>query len=170
MNKENNQQQDQEEEGSGLEEIKEKLEGCEQERDEYLKGWQRQRAEFLNYKKEEAERVENLLTNVQSQCVLEVIEVYDDFERALGSRPEELADNAWVRGVVEVKKHFERFFERQEVEAIGLEGEQFNPKIHEAVERVRAGKDKSGKIVEVIQKGYLIKGRLLRPAKVKVAS
>ena len=149
--------------------IKEKLEECRKERDEYLKGWQRAKADFLNYKKQEGERLESFLNSVKKECILKVLDVYDNFERALENVPKELLENEWVRGVIEVQKQFEHFFNEQGVKAIKAQGERFDPQLHEAVEQVETEDTDTGMVKEVVQKGYLIKGRLLRPAKVKVA-
>jgi len=145
-----------------------KLEECEKLRDEYLAGWQRARADFLNYKKEELERLDFSISIIKAEYILKMLEFHDELERAGENAPEELKDKEWVKGVLQIEDKFHEFFKKSGLKRINPEGEQFNPNFHEAVEQVESDKE-SGTIIKVVQKGYLLEGRLLRPAKVKVA-
>lgn len=141
------------------ENLKKEMEDCQKLKDEYLAGWQRARADFLNYKKEEMERVGDVLKYACEGLILKMLPLLDNFEIALKSVPEE--------GFSQVKKQFQDFLKEQGVEEIKSVGEKFDPNLHEVVEEAE-GKE-SGIVLEEIQKGYTINGRLLRPAKVKVA-
>ena len=147
--------------------LSKKLEECEKLRDEYLSGWQRAKADFLNYKRDELERLDFFMNNIRAEYILKMLEFHDELERAMENAPEELKDKEWVKGVLQIEDKFHEFFKKSGVEKINPEGEQFNSNFHEAVEQVESDKE-SGTIIKVVQKGYLLRGQLLRPAKVKV--
>lgn len=132
---------------------------------EYLAGWQRCKADFLNYKKDEAKRVEALLIFAKMQWLLQLLPIFDDLERAQKHIPSE----DWAKGVLQIKEQVSAWLKEQGVEEIKAKGEKFDPALYEAIEEVEQKDVAAGTIVEVAQKGYLLNGRLLRPAKVKVA-
>ena len=160
-----------------IEELKKKLEECEKLKDEYLAGWQRERADFLNYKREELERIGEILKYTNVGLILNILPILDNFEIAEKKLPEDLKNDENVKGILQIKNQILNFLKNQGVEEIKSAGEKFDPNFHEAVEEIEPssakateGKDiKSGIIVEEIQKGYKIHGKVLRPARVKVA-
>lgn len=159
-----------------LEDFQGRLEKCKKLRDKYLAGWQRERADFKNYKKDEKERIEKMLMFVKADLIVKIIDVWDNFERARREYQENLLGTndlektmEWIRGVLQTTKQIDRLLKEEGIEEIKAEGERFNPNFHEAVEEVEAEDKEAGIVIEVLQKGYLLKGQLLRPAKVKVA-
>ena len=166
-----------------LEELKKKLEECQKLKDEYLAGWQRARADFLNYKKEEIERIEEILKYAGVGLILKILPILDNFEVAEKKLAENLkvdelrssspfadarVNDENVKGLLQIKNQILDFLKNQGVEEIKCLGQKFDPNFQEVVEEV-AVKDKApGTIIEEIQKGYKISGRLLRPARVKV--
>ena len=132
------------------EEVKNELGECQKQRDEYLAGWQRARADLLNYKKEEIERIGELIKYVGEEIILKILPILDNFELAEKNSS----------GFSQIKIQLKDLLKSYGVEEIKSEGK-FDPQIHEVV-------GESEKFEEV-QKGYTINGRLLRPAKVKVA-
>jgi len=165
------------------------IEELKKQRDEYLAGWQRSRADLLNYKKEEMERIDGILQYAQEEFILKILPVLDNFNLALKEIPEELKQNEHAKGLLQIKTQIEDFLKSQGVEEIKATGKKFNPNFHEAVEEVEkvgsafapasakatagekatADKDEeSGMIIEEVQKGYLINDKLLRPSKVRV--
>ncbi|MCX6759255.1 MAG: nucleotide exchange factor GrpE [Candidatus Nealsonbacteria bacterium] len=167
-----------------IEELKKKLEECQKLKEEYLAGWQRARADLLNYKKEEIERIEEILKYGGEEFILKILPILDNFDLAEKKLPEDLKNNDSIKGLLQIKTQILDFLRIQGVEEIKTIGEKFDPNFHEAVEQVEESKlssspsafareieakDKdSGIIVEEVQKGYKINGRLLKPAKVKV--
>jgi len=143
------------------------LEECQKQRDEYLAGWQRARADLLNYKKEEMERFEQVLKFAGEEFVLKVLPILDNFNLIEKKLPEDLKEEENIKGVLQLKKQIEDFLKSQGVEEIKC-GEKFDPNFQEAVETIEKEEGESGTILEEIQKGYTINGRILRPAKVKV--
>lgn len=148
------------------EDLQKKLESAEQKAAEYLAGWQRARADLLNYKKEELERMENILKYAGEEMVLKVLPLLDNFEIAERGISPELREDESVKGILQLKNQIKDLLNQNGVEEIKTEGEKFNPDFHEASETVE-GKE-PGIIVGELQKGYRMNGRLLRPAKVKV--
>ena len=159
-----------------IEELKKKLEECEKQKCEYLSSWQRERADFLNYKKEETERVGELFKYANEAFSLKILTILDNFEIIEKKFPENLKKNENVKGLLMIKNQISDFLKAQGVVAIKSIGEKFDPNFHEAVEQVEmkgngsasSPQKESGTIIEEIQKGYKINGRLLRPVKVRV--
>ena len=150
-----------------LEKIKKELEECQKQKEEYLAGWQRARADFLNYKKEEMERVVELLKYGAEEYVSRILLILDNFEIIESKLPEKAKDDENIKGILQIKNQLSDFLESQGVEEIKAVGEKFDPNWHEVAEEV-ADDGLSQTIVEEVQRGYKINGRLLRPAKVKI--
>lgn len=159
-----------------LKEIKKKLGECQKQKADFLAGWQRSRADFLNYKKEEIKRIEEILKYANSNLILKILPILDNFEKATSqiSLPENLSPgekekiNRIVQGFLRIKKQFQDFLKNQGIEEIKTEGEKFNPNFHEAIEIVEAKNKASGIILEEIQKGYILNSKVIRPARVRV--
>lgn len=160
-----------------LEELEKKLEECENFKSQYLNGWQRAKADFLNYKKEEAERIEQFFKYNNEEFVLKILPILDNFEIAVHQKffsknineEEKKEIEQTIQGFLQIKKQLEDFLKNQGVEEIKSQGEKFDPNLHEATEEVESSNNEQGIVIEEIQKGYKIQGRLLRPAKVRVA-
>jgi len=158
-----------EEEKFTAEELQKKLAECEKLKDEYLAGWQRERADFLNYKKEEMERIGDILKYANEGLILKILPILDNFEIAEKKLPEDLKNNDNVKGLLMIKNQILEFLKLQGLEEIKSEGEKFDPHLMEVIEEIEIKDKESGIIIEEVQKGYKINGRLLRPVKVKIA-
>jgi len=158
-----------EKEELSVEELKEKLEECERLKEEYLAGWQRERADFLNYKKGELERIGEIIKYGDLGLILKILPIADNFELAEKNLPENLKTDENVKGILQTKNQILDFLKNQGVEEIKSVGEKFDPNFHEVIEEVEVKDKESGIVIEEIQKGYKINGRLLRPAKVKIS-
>jgi len=141
---------------------------CKKMRDEYLAGWQRAKADFLNYQKENSKRIEMALSSTKIEWILKMLEIHDNLERAREHVPKELKDIDWVKGVLQIENQFHSFFKENGVQRIDPEGEKFDPHFHEAVGQIEIKGKESGTIAEVLEKGYILNGRIIRPAKVKI--
>ena len=148
--------------------ISRELEECQKLKDEYLAGWQRERADFLNYKKEELERIGEILKYTNVGLILNILPILDNFEIAEKKIPEDLKNDENVKGILQLKNQILDFLKNQGVEEIKSIGEKFDPNLQEVVEEVKIEGKESGIIIEEIQKGYKINGKVLRPAKVRV--
>jgi len=135
---------------------------------EYFEGWQRERADFQNYKK----RIERDQISLKGFITAEIIKKYlviiDDLELALKNRPTSTDCQGWVDGIGLVYQKLYSILEGEGVELIPVEGE-FNPNIHEAISQIEHPELESGKIVEVMRQGYKISERVIRPALVIIA-
>ena len=156
-------------EKTDLKHIRKELEECQKEANEYLVGWQRTKADFLNYKKEEAKRILNILEYAKEELILKILPILDNFEKAEKEVPEKLKKENYLKGIFQIKSQLEDFLDKEGVEEIKSLGEDFNPKFHEAVQAEKTESNCPEKIIEVIQKGYKIKGKVVRAAKVKVS-
>lgn len=133
------------------------LEECEKKAAEYLAGWQRERADFLNYKKEEMERIGEIMKYASEEWILNFLPILDNFELAEKKLPEDLKNNDNVKGILQIKNQIYDFLKNQGLEEIKTTGEKFDPNFMEAVEKS-----------EEEQKGYKINNKILRVAKVKI--
>jgi len=157
-----------------LEETKKKLEECQKLKNEYLAGWQRERADFLNYKKEELERLGEILKYADVGLILKILPILDNFEVAEKKLPEDFKKDENVKGLLKIKNQIKDFLKSQGVEEIESLGKKFDPNLMEVVEEVepsfaKASVGEAGIVIEEIQKGYKLHGKVLRPARVKVA-
>ena len=146
----------------------EKLEESEKRVAEYLAGWQRSRADLLNYKKEEMERIGEFLKYASEEFVLKVLPILDNFEIIEKKMPDNLKNDENIKGLLMIKNQLRDFLKSQGAEEVKSVGQNFDPNLHEVVGETEAKDKEKGLIVEEVQKGYKINGRLLRPAKVKI--
>ncbi len=136
---------------------------------EYLDGWQRAQAEFSNYRKRrEAERAQ-MVQGANADLLRKLLPSVDDFERALVTLPPELEQSTWRQGVVLIKQKLDTVLRSEGVELIETEGQEFDPRYHEAVTYEEAEGFEEGQIIGEEQRGYLLGDRVLRPALVRVA-
>lgn len=141
------------------------LEVLQKERDEYLEGWKRAKADFINYKKEEAERVGRSMRNVTEMIVGDLLPVLDSFELGITSATED----ASKKGMELIRMQLEEVLRRYGVEKIKvLHGDLFNPAFHEAIGEIDS-EFPEGTIAEEVVKGFMIGERVLRPTRVKVS-
>lgn len=139
-------------------------------RDEYLDGWQRAIAEFSNYKKRvERDREMNQQTQVGA-IVKRYLEIADDLERALKTRPQEGDGASWANGVDLIYRKLSTIFDSQGIKPMNAIGQPFDPNLHEAIGHLDSADIPSGHVAEVVQTGYFIGERVLRPALVRIAS
>ncbi len=146
-----------------------KLKDCEVKRDEYLAGWQRAKADFINYKKEEIQRLEEMARYGNEELIYEVIMVLDSFD--LGLRALEKAGPI-EKGIYMIRTQLEDVLKRRGVTKIPISpGSPFDPAFAEAVaEADPPGPDyPPGSVIEEIESGYKLHGKILRPARVKIA-
>jgi molecular chaperone GrpE len=137
--------------------------------DEYLDGWQRSRAEFANYRKR-TEREQSLAQqNAAVVVTRRYLGVLDDLERALKNRPQEGDGAKWAEGIELIYRKYLSLLDSEGIKPMQAEGQQFDPNLHEAILSEDSDKHESGVVMEVLQQGYMIGDRVLRPAMVRVA-
>ena len=149
-----------------VKESKEKLEKCEKEKAEYLAGWQRAKADFLNYKKDELKRLEEIARYGNAELIGELLTILDNFDLSL--RAMERAGGA-DKGIYMIRAQTEDMLRKRGVERIVVKiGEPFDPSFAEAVAETVSDKP-PGTILEEIEPGYKLYDKILRPARVKIA-
>ena len=132
---------------------------------EYLAGWQRTKADFINYKKRQEKGMAEFRKFAQEDLILEILPILDAFRLAAKQAPQ---DDEWIKGILQIKVQLENLLESKGIEEIKAVGEKFNPELHEAMEEIKS-RGKEGQVIEEIQKGYTLNNKVIRPSKVKVA-
>lgn len=152
-----------------ISELKKELEAIRLKSDEYLEGWQRARAEFANFRKRIDREREQSHQAAAGTIIRRYLEILDDLERALSNRPQEGEGAIWAGGIELIYRKFLKALESEGVKRMEAEGEIFDPNMHEAISHEESPDHESGQIIEVVQPGYLLGDRILRPALVRVA-
>ena len=137
--------------------------------DEYLGALQRERAEFTNFKRRTAEERQRELGLAGVDLITKVLNLADDFDRAIEIRPEELGDSSWAEGIVAIDRKLRSLLEAQGVTAMEGQGQPFDPHSQQAISYEEDANVPDGTVVKVLQRGYVIGDRVLRPALVAVA-
>jgi molecular chaperone GrpE len=148
------------------EDLEERLALLEKERDEYLADLQRVAADFENYRKRVAREQESLVARAHERLMKELLPVLDDLERALRAA-EEHEEAKLEEGVRLVHRELEEALSKEGLVVIETDGK-FDPHVHEALLSQPSDKDE-GEIIEVLQRGYRLGDRVLRPARVVIS-
>ena len=127
--------------------------------------WQRAAADYQNLKRRmDQERAEvGRLANMA--LVINLLSLMDDLERALRTVDAKLAGLTWIDGIRLISRKFEAALQNAGVKEIPADGEAFNPQVHEAISEAEG---EEGKVISVVQKGYTLGERVIRPAMVIV--
>lgn len=136
-----------------------------------LEQMQRAAAEFQNSKRRQEKQLSDAIARAAERVIVQLLPVLDDFDLAFKNVPEDISeeDEAWLGGFRQIQKKLMALLENEGVEMIPTEGE-FDPNRHEAVSSEPNDEVESGHIIETLRVGYEHKGRVLRPALVRVAS
>jgi molecular chaperone GrpE len=142
---------------------------------EYLNNWKRERADFLNYKKEEMERMAILASYAKESMILKILPILDNIVLAEKQLPEKLKKGKegtpqsieWTKGFLQIQKQITEFLKKEGIEEIETIGKKFDPHTMEIIEEVEKEGD-SDIVIEELQKGYIMNDKILRPAKVKI--
>ena len=126
----------------------------------------RLRAEFDNHRRRVERERSDFLQYAAADLVQQVLPVLDDFERAL---KHETADRDYAKGVELIFQRFSETLKKMGLEPLETAGQKFDPNLHQAVQRVETDEAEDQMILDEFQKGYNFRGKLLRPAMVKVA-
>jgi molecular chaperone GrpE len=147
--------------------LEEKLAALEAERDEYLNDLKRVAAVFENYRKRAARDQESLVARAHERLVKELLPVLDDLERALAAA-EDHEEATLEEGVRLVHRELAAALAHEGLAEIETNGH-FDPHVHEAL-LSQPSSEEEGSVIEVVQKGYRLGDRVLRPARVVVAA
>ena len=150
-------------EGKEPEEVREGKKETETAQDQYL----RLLADFQNYKRRSEKEKNEIYSYANEKILSELIAVIDDFERALSHETD--ASSNYVEGMNMIYKNFKAVLEKAGLSEINALGAEFDPNYHNAVMTSADSGYESGKICNVIQKGYMLNNKVIRPSMVKVA-
>ena len=131
----------------------------------YLANWQRAEADFQNYKKRTEQERDELRRFGNVSLIINLLPIIDDFERAFSSLDSHLAGLSWFDGMYLIYRKLSQLLENAGVRPIEADGQPFDPRYHEAVAHVDGDE---GKVLSVVQRGYKLHDRVLRPAMVVV--
>jgi len=144
-------------------ELASQLAAAEKQRDEYLSGWQRAKADFLNYKKDELRRMEEVARYGSEDLIKDLVAVLDNFD--LGLRTLEKAGPV-EKGIYLIRSQIEDILKKRGLEKVSVKpGDEFDPAVAEAMAEVPSEKP-PGTVVEEIEPGYRLYDKVLRPARV----
>ena len=142
------------------------LEKVKKERDEYLDGWKRAKADFINYKKEELSRLEEMAKYSNEDLIKEIITVLDNFDLGLAAL-EKLGPIE--KGIYMIRTQIEDILKRRGLKKINVRiGDLFDPNLSEAIAEVESEKPPET-IIEIIEPGYRLSEKIIRPTRVKVS-
>lgn len=149
---------------------KEKLKVCMDERQQYLDGWQRARADFMNLKKAGETAMAELEPMIKQKMFNQIFPVIDNFEMAFANKEAwEKVDRNWRIGVESIYGSLLRVLNDNGFEQIGAVGDKFDPEKYQPVQAIDTDeKEKDDTVAEVIQKGYKFKNRVVRASRVEV--
>ena len=159
-----------EEELDELAVLRQQLEAAQAQADEYLDDLRRERAAFQNYKRRQENERTELRQLAMAGLLIQILPVLDDLERALDAVPEDQSTQAWVEGIVLIQRKLQVILESIGVAPVEAQpGQPFDPFVHEAVTYEEQEDYQEGEIIAVVQQGYKLGERTLRPAMVRVA-
>ncbi len=150
-----------------IEALEKQLEEAEAKVSEYKDGWMRSQADFQNYRKRIERDNEMTYASMKGDIIKKVLPVLDDLERALQNRPSN--SGAWVSGIELIQKKLLSLLEAEGVQRIEAVGAAFDPNFHEAISHEPIVGVQSGHVIAVVQNGYMLGERVIRPALVRVA-
>jgi molecular chaperone GrpE len=149
--------------------LQSELQTSQKQANEYFDGWQRERADFSNYRKRIEREQGQLSQSINGSIIKKYLVILDDLERAMKTRPAQGDGAAWADGIELIYRKLQKILEAEGVQRIPAESELFDPIRHEAITHEDSPDHQSGQIIEVVQQGYTLGDRVLRPALVRVA-
>lgn len=145
-----------------IEDLNKELAQCQKEKDDYLNGWKRAKADFINYKKEEIHRFEEIAKFGNENLIQELIVILDSFHLGLTVTKEN-------KGMLLIKNQLEDLLRKHGLEKILVaKGSDFDPSRHEVVGEIDSDQP-AGTIAEEVGEGYLLHSRVIRPTRVKLS-
>ncbi len=153
---------------AGAAELLARVQELEERSQRYLANWQRAQADLQNFRRQVERDQEEMAQWASAALMQQTLSVLDDLERAFNTVPANLISLTWIEGVWLVYKKLEAMLVARGLDALEVEaGQTFDPNLHQAVTEVDGV---AGAVVEVVQRGYTVGGRLLRPALVTVGN
>lgn len=149
--------------------VKAELEKTVKEASTNLDGWQRERAEFVNYKKRIERENAQLRSNITGEVIKKYLVIMDDLDLAMNHRPSCDEGAVWAEGIELIVRKLQTVIDGEGIERINQNKVPFDPSQHEAISNEDNPEFASGEVIEVVRQGYKLGERILRPAMVRVA-
>ena len=147
---------------------KQELENYKKQSEENLAGWQRAKADFINYKKDQEKYLEEFRKYASEDMIVKFLPTIDNFELAIKHLPKKEKDSDWIKGVICIKSQFDNFLKEVGIEEIKAVGEKFDPSLFESIGE-KESDEEEGTVITEVQKGYKMNGKVIRVGKVMVA-
>jgi len=152
-----------------IEELTEQLEAAEQRASEAEAGWQRARADYQNLKRRSEEQRAEWAGIAGDRLLIRVLDLADDFDLAVEHIPEDAEGSPWVEGITAIDRKLRALLEAEGIQAMEGEGEPFDPQTQQAISYEDTDDVPDGTVIKVLQRGFTINDRVLRPSLVAVA-
>lgn len=150
------------------EDFKKIISQIEKEKQEYFSGWQREKADFINYQNKEDERLNDLMVFQRIDFFKKILPIIDNLNRAEKAIDLEKKQDQNIKGLLMIKLQLEQFLKDQGLEQLDRLNKKFDPALDEVIEIKEDENKDPGTVVEEVEKGYSFKNQLIRPAKVKI--
>ena len=149
--------------------IRKELEVCRSEKAEYLAGWQRAKADYINFKNDQEKRSKELAQFASISLVMQLLPIAEHFRKAFACLTDDLKLSEWVRGIEQIYRQFKDALKGMGIEEMaGVVGTAFDPAHHLAVGNEQRDDLDDGIVSQEIETGYLLHGRVIVPTKVIV--
>lgn len=155
---------------SDIEELEREIELLRTSVEETQNAYLRMMADFDNFRKRQREETARLTSCAREELILKLLPMVDNFDRTLGAAEAEHSYESLVEGVTLTLKHIREMLEKEGLEPIEAVGQEFNPEFHEALMRVDTDEYPDNTIIDELEKGYTLNGKVIRPARVRVAA
>lgn len=153
---------------NGVKELKKELEKAKKQAEEYLNGWKRAKADYINFKRETEKKQKELIEFATAGMLLELFPLVDQFKQAFKHLPKDQQKSDWVKGIKHIQDNLNKILNNLGIEEIAAKGEKFNPELHDAIEEIASDLEE-GTILEEIKTGFKMNDKVIQPAKVKVS-
>ncbi|MBD7967568.1 nucleotide exchange factor GrpE [Paenibacillus gallinarum] len=137
--------------------------------EENEKRYLRTQADFDNFRRRTQKEKEDLAKYATTKLITELVPVIDNFERAMSTADSNTDTDSFIKGVNMIFRQLEGVLGAEGLTVMNTVGQPFNPEFHQAIMQVESDEYEEGFVVEEVQKGYMIKDKVLRPAMVKVS-
>ena len=149
-----------------LKKLRDQLKEAQAKRDEYLAGWQREKADAINAKKDAQYTAQRTIERAKDAFIEDFLPALDSFDMATSSESWDAVSEEWRSGMGRIQSLLLDALQRNGVKRFGKSGEKFNPTHHEAVQEVEDGDGESHTVLKVLRHGYSVGDRVIRPAQV----
>ncbi len=153
-----------------IKKLREEIEKLRKERDEYLVGWQRAKADYINQSKNHLEERSELLKSAARKTITGILPTLDTYDLAKANTEAwNAVDSNWRMGIEYIFQQLYTSLENEGLKKFGIVGDEFDPNLHQSIEAIPVSdKIKDGTVVAVLQSGYMLHEKVIRPAKVNV--